>query len=111
MSALACRIPVAEQMAGLLDLDDGWYDGFGSAYESSLVARAQAFVESLVENGIPIPFIYPTESGKVRLEWGAAGTDVLVVIDREAKTARLLAEHFDTADVTSISARLKPLLT
>jgi len=72
-------------------LRDGWFEGSGSAPASAgLDWLSDKFARDYPED-LPLPFVYPTPEGGIRLEWAPGSHDVTLDIDLTKREARLHA--------------------
>jgi hypothetical protein len=87
----SARETVCARLAELRLLRDGWLEGTGTAPAAAgldwLTSKfAQAFPADL-----PLPFVYPTPEGGIRLEWSLGSQDCTVDVDLATRGARLHA--------------------
>lgn len=62
-------------------LRDGWFEGGGRAPTSAgLDWLSEKFARAYPED-LPLPFVYPTPEGGIRLEWSLGSHDVTLDID------------------------------
>lgn len=70
-------------------LKDGWLEGTGSApIAAGIVWLSDKFAQVYPED-LPLPFVYPTADGGIRLEWSLDPHDVTLEIDLAKHTAGL----------------------
>lgn len=118
-----CRVPIAEQLAALQRLGNGWLDGVGTKYSTTSLGRAREILEPLVVSfGLPTPYLYPTPEGEIRAEWPTTAWDVVLTFDPEVTRAELVANATtrdeteeatyaaDLSGMLSMSAKLGRLL-
>jgi hypothetical protein len=82
-------LDVPARLEELRILREGWFEGIGSAPTAAGIdwlsdKFAQAYPEDL-----PLPFVYPTPEGGIRLEWSLEPHDITLDIDLAKHTARL----------------------
>jgi hypothetical protein len=65
----------------LLLLKDGWLEGRGSAPTSSGVDWLRDKFAQHYPEDLPMPFVYPTPEGGIRLEWSFQSHEITVDID------------------------------
>ncbi len=70
-------------------LKDGWLEGGGSAPTSAGIDwLSDKFTRDYPEN-LPLPFVYPTPEGGIRLEWSIDSHDISLEIDLKRHVAAL----------------------
>ena len=69
------------QFEELAALRDGWLDGHGRALPRPELERLQSAFAAHYPEGIPLPHLYPTESGGVQAEWTLGETEVELAVD------------------------------
>ena len=81
---------VESDLDRLASLQDGWLDGGGTSYPSTLIEAARALLAALLERGVPAPCVLPTSDGEVRLEWSPSTPyDVSACLDADGKQVYL----------------------
>jgi hypothetical protein len=70
-------------------LKNGWLDGRGLRPSPTELDWFVASFQTGFSGDLPLPYVYPTESGGLRLEWETVNLDVSVDIDLSAKTGEL----------------------
>jgi len=84
------------QLEELNLLEDGWYDGKGRAPSSEgLDWLAQAFDENFPDD-LPLPYVYPTVEGNVRLEWSLGQWEISIEIDLQKRSGQWHALNLDS---------------
>ena len=77
---------IDEQIEKLLELENGWYNGYGEAPSKTALIK---FKELFDANHIgDKPSIFPTIDGDIQLEWG----ENLMAVDLESFEAILITE-------------------
>jgi hypothetical protein len=72
-------------------LRDGWFEGSGSAPSSAGIDWLSDKFTSSYPEDLPLPFVYPTFEGGLRLEWEFGSHDVTLDIDLAVHGANLHA--------------------
>lgn len=72
-------------------LKDGWLEGSGNAPTSAGIDWLSDKFAQLYPEDLPLPFVYPTPEGGVRLEWSLGSRDVTLDIDLGTHVAGLHA--------------------
>lgn len=93
-----CRLTVAEQLAGLAQLPQGWFLPGSPAFAPRDIEYARELLEGLLESGFPVPWIYPTPEGEVRAEWEGNGWEWILEIDKPGGKAKAYAVHLEGDD-------------
>lgn len=76
-------VPARGRLLELLQLEDGWLDGEGTAPDLLALEQARDILQLAHERGLPDAAVFPREDGSVQLQW-ITSTDIW--------TARLPAE-------------------
>ena len=71
------------QLNDLRDLQDGWLDCDGKAPPTDGVEWLRDAFECNCPDGLPLPHLYPTESGGVQAEWSLGPNEVTLNVDLE----------------------------
>lgn len=121
--ALECSMPISEQFAELTDLADGWLDGEGAAYAPAFLDTAERLVRYMVEVvGLPVPFLYPTADGDIRVEWPSPRWEIVLRLSNdqqalltacEVETKRYIEQDCSTrqrADWDRVGTEIERLL-
>ncbi len=83
-----CRIPVSQQVEALKTLQAGWHDPEDLPYETESLVWLEKLLEGLLDRfSLPIPYVYPTPAGGVRVEWRARSREIVVTFDLAALSA------------------------
>ncbi|HEX3529257.1 MAG TPA: hypothetical protein VH988_19545 [Thermoanaerobaculia bacterium] len=89
---------ISARLEELRLLKDGWCEGSGSAPASAGIDwLSDAFARSYPE-ALPLPHVYPTSEGGIRLEWTLGPHDVTLDIDLEKHEATLHALNLDSVE-------------
>lgn len=96
MKANPCRLPIREQLTFLLLLEDGWYDGDGTAYDEAVLIKARILLDNVVAEGVPMPYVYPTLENEVRAEWDTDDGAMSLTINASISEATLVIMDDDT---------------
>lgn len=62
-------------------VDEGWFDGDGSATDPEVVRRAQALLAAIVASGAPQPRVFPVPDGGVQAEWTVGDREISVAVE------------------------------
>lgn len=75
-----CKVSLEDQIRDLGTLPEGWHgDGEGHPYRPGFLSRVHIFVQALaVAYGLPMPYLYPTVDGDVRVEWPSKRWEVVL---------------------------------
>lgn len=84
-NAKPCPMSLREQIETLENISDGWFEwvdnnGIGRHLDEEVVNNANDFVKMLLDNGAPMPYLYPSVDGCVTAEWD--GTSVVIKINK-----------------------------
>jgi len=95
-----CRIPVAEQVASLKALQNGWLDGEGRSFGDDQLAWSSKLLESIV-NGLelPTPYVYPTPQGNVRAEWSRPLWEISAELSWSDRSSEVRAIRTDADEI------------
>lgn len=63
------RTPIDDQLQDLLSLKDGWLNGEGTAYSVEDITWAKVMLRKFYLDILPIPYIYPTVTNGILMEW------------------------------------------
>jgi hypothetical protein len=80
------ELDVPARIDDLRLLKDGWMDGRGGRLSPEGLDWFVSSFQSEFTGDLPLPYVYPTEEGGLRLEWEVASLDLSVNIDLNAKT-------------------------
>lgn len=95
---------VAVRILELKGLQDGWLDGIGIAPSHEGLNWLRGLLLYFIEEPLPFPYLYPTETGGVQAEWSFGSTEVSIEIDLHAKKGEWHAFNLedDTEDAREI---------
>lgn len=68
---------IANKLEEISELEDGWFEGGGSAPDSSRLDRVSSFLIDLYPEKLALPAIVPTPEGNLLLEWNTPGNPSL----------------------------------
>lgn len=74
---------VGAQLHDLRELQDGWLDGAGNAPSRKGLEWLHHAFECNYPDQVPVPHIYPTESGGVQAEWSIGSNEITLNVDLE----------------------------
>jgi hypothetical protein len=87
-------------------LKDGWFEGKGNAPVSAGIDwLSDEFTRAYPEE-LPLPFVYPTPEGGIRLEWSLGSNEVTLDIDLATHVADLHALNLNSDKVYEESLNL-----
>ena len=78
---------IREQAVELRSIEDGWLNGYGKAPSDEGLDWMIEKFQILSVFRIPIPYLYPTESGGVQAEWSLNQREISLEIDLDKKIA------------------------
>jgi hypothetical protein len=94
--SLLDALDVPARLDELRLLRDGWFEGGGSAPNSAgLDWLSEKFTRAYPED-LPLPFVYPTPEGDIRLEWSLGPHDLTLDIDLAKHAASLHVLNLDS---------------
>jgi hypothetical protein len=97
-------LDVPARLEGLAMLREGWLDGEGLRLPPAGVAwLSKAWTEHWPSD-LPLPYVYPTASGGVQLEWSMNTATISVEADLAARTAELVASRTTDGELEAESA-------
>jgi hypothetical protein len=92
-----CSTQVADQIASLRTLPEGWYDGAGVKFEEAGLRWIAKRIGELIDSfDLPTPHIYPAAGGTVRAEWSHPNWEIAADLDPLRRTAEARAVRLDT---------------
>ena len=92
---------VRKRLSELKELPEGWLGGAGKRLDSDRVDWLAKELDGGYPSELPLPRIYPTEDGNVRMEWLFEPTDVSVDIDLAFSIAYLHLLNLQTDEERS----------
>jgi hypothetical protein len=79
-------VPFGEALQELVELEVNW-DSYGALPPSrQALEHAWRMTNVLVENGVPVPQVFPTRRGGIQLEWHLPSATLEWEIDPEARS-------------------------
>ncbi|MCK6682548.1 MAG: hypothetical protein L6R30_09045, partial [Thermoanaerobaculia bacterium] len=103
-----CGIPVLQQIEALGALQPGWYDSESPAYETENLGWLEKLLEGLLDGfNLPVPYVYPTPEGRVRIEWPGAHQEIVVTFDLMASSADAMVVHLDSDEFSELAVSFK----
>lgn len=89
-------LPLGETLQELRALEDDW-DGYGAlAPISPALERAWHLASMLVEEGLPLPQVFPTRKGGLQLEWHAPHASLEWELDPNGSTGLFIFDDHRT---------------
>lgn len=89
-------LDIGLQLEEISQLEDGWYDGVGSAPDKEGCEWLADSYDTYIPQEIPNPHLYPTPEGNIRAEWSSSKTDISLEINLLDQTAYWHLLDFDT---------------
>lgn len=83
------ELDVAARVDELRLLKDGWLEGSGRAPSAAGLNWFVSSFQREFSGDLPLPYVYPTEDGGVRLEWDLDPLDISIDIDFDSKSGAL----------------------
>lgn len=74
-------LDVPAQLDGLRDMRNGWYEGEGLAIPHSGLDWLTGRFERYYPDDMPLPYVYPTYEGGIRMEWSQGANAIILEID------------------------------
>lgn len=81
------RDSVAAQLSKLNALQDGWLEGVGRAPSAEGLDWLSSAFDAHFPDGLPLPYLYPTEDGGVRAEWSLGNVEASIDINLANRVA------------------------
>ena len=82
----------------LLALKAGWLDGASTVPSPDGLEWLRKEFTEYWPDEVPLPFIYPTPGGGIRLEWSSAEWEISAEIDLETKRGEFFATPLNDED-------------
>lgn len=89
--SLLDALDVPARLEELRFLKDGWFEGGGSVPTSAGIDWLSDAFTRVYPEELPLPYVYPTPEGNVRLEWALGSHEVSLDIDLAQHRANLHA--------------------
>jgi hypothetical protein len=80
-------LDVAYRLEEISSLADGWLDGDGIAPKKENLDWFANMFHGNFDSNLPLPYIFPTPSGGIQLEWAFENHDISLSIDLASKKA------------------------
>ncbi len=80
----------SRQIAGLRQLQDGWRNGEGVAFDDDYLAWLSEAFSRMYPVHAPAPTICPTTYGIVSAEWSLSGVEISLEVDPETRQGDLV---------------------
>ncbi len=80
----------SRQISGLRQLQDGWRNGEGVAFDDNYLAWLSEAFSRMCPVHAPAPTICPTTYGIVSAEWSLSGVEVSLEVDPETRQGDLI---------------------
>lgn len=92
-------VPFGEALQELVELDVNW-DSYGALPPSrQALEHAWRMTNMLVENGLPVPQVFPTRRGGIQLEWHLAHAALEWEIDPEARSGAFIFDDHESGEL------------
>ena len=93
------RKVISDRLESLSEVEDGWFEGRGVALDrSGLLWLEQQMADHYIETDLPLPHLYPLESGGVIGEWSLERFECAIEIDLDARTGSWVDVEMETGD-------------
>ena len=93
------RREISERLDYLATVEDGWFEGRGVALDrAGLRWLDQQMADHYIEMDLPLPHLYPLESGGVIGEWSLERFECAIEIDLDARTGSWVDVEMETGD-------------
>ena len=93
------RKVISDRLGSLSEVEDGWFEGRGVALDrSGLLWLEQQMADHYIETDLPLPHLYPLESGGVIGEWSLERFECAIEIDLDARTGSWVDVEMETGD-------------
>lgn len=80
-------LDIAARLDELKELQDGWLEGVGRAPSADGLDWLSSAFDAYFPDGLPLPYLYPTEDGDVRAEWSLGGVEASADVDLTSRVA------------------------
>ena len=93
------RKVISDRLESLSEVEDGWFEGRGVALDrAGLLWLDQQMADHYIETDLPLPHLYPLESGGVIGEWSLERFECAIEIDLDARTGSWVDVEMETGD-------------
>ena len=89
-------LDVLFRLAELERLEDGWLDGEGRALDKRGIRWFAEMFERFFPYDLPLPYVYPTVEGNIRLEWTFGTCELSLEVDLKNHRGEWLAVDVET---------------
>lgn len=86
-------LDIKRRLAALGALPQGWLDGDGVALDERKLGDLADLLASVVDEGVPLPYLYPLPEGAVLAEWSFPDAEVSVELDLSDDAMLLVGTH------------------
>ena len=91
------RMEISERLDYLATVEDGWFEGCGVALDrAGLRWLDRQMADHYVGADLPLPHLYPLESGGVIGEWSLERFECAIEIDLDARTGSWVDVEMET---------------
>ena len=97
---------IAARIDELACLEDGWFDGRGAALPKDKLADLRDLFETFYYEDLPLPFLFPTETGGVRAEWTIGSWESSLDIDLSVMSGYWHTWNTETDEDHDLSLKL-----
>lgn len=87
---------IATRLDEFKQLRDGWLDGKGVAPNANSLDWLAAALEANTPDDAELPYLYPTETGGVLVEWATDGSELSLDVNLEERTGEWHVMDFST---------------
>ena len=93
------RKVISDRLDSLSEVEDGWFEGRGVALDrAGLLWLEQQMADHYVGTDLPLPHLYPLESGGVIGEWSLERFECAIEIDLDARTGSWVDVDLETGE-------------
>ena len=89
-------LDVPSRLEELERLEDGWLDGEGRALDKRGIRWFAEMFERFFPYDLPLPYVYPTVEGNIRLEWTFGTCELSLEVDLKNHRGEWLAVDVET---------------
>ena len=93
------RKVISDRLEVLSEVEDGWYEGRGVALDrAGLRWLDQQMADHYIGTDLPLPHLYPLESGGVIGEWSLERFECAIEIDLQSRSGSWVDGDLETGD-------------
>lgn len=87
VNRVGTRVDVPIRLQELATLKNGWLDGEGIAPKRDELSLLLKLFNNYFDFGLPLPYVYPTLTGGIQMEWRYSNYDVSLDVDFNTNSA------------------------